>query len=138
MKLTMAVNIDAMRSGSAPVGRPRDRWTIGTPPRSTRKMWSTTGRIQAMGTETFVPRAYILRKRLSGLIAEWRHGVRLAGERISKVEEARFPSASGGAELRGIVHAPERPSAGLVITHGRSNDLRNPLVRRVAEAVASQ
>jgi len=72
------------------------------------------------------------------LIAEWRHGVRLAGERISEVEEARFPSASGGAELRGIVHAPERPSAGLVITHGRSNDLRNPLVRRVAEAVASQ
>src|SRR2546422_6078542 len=80
----------------------------------------------------------MLRERLSGLIAEWRHGVRLAGERISEVEEARFPSASGGAELRGIVHAPERPSAGLVITHGRSNDLRNPLVRRVAEAVASQ
>ena len=26
----------------------------------------------------------------------------------------------------------------MVITHGRSNDLRNPLVRRVAEAVASQ
>ena len=72
------------------------------------------------------------------MIVEGRHPVRLAGERISEVEEARFPSASGGAELRGIVHAPERPSAGLVITHGRSNDLRNPLVRRVAEAVASQ
>src|SRR2546430_15074876 len=57
---------------------------------------------------------------------------------MGEVEEARFPSASGGAELRGIVHAPERPSAGVVITHGRSNDLRNPLVRRVAEAVASQ
>ena len=70
------------------------------------------------------------------MIAEWRHGVRLAGERISEVEEARFPTASGGAELRGIVHAPERPSAGLVITHGRSNDLRNPLVRRIVEAVA--
>src|SRR3989441_7453257 len=80
----------------------------------------------------------MLRERLSGMIAEGRHPVRLAGERISEVEEARFPSASGGAELRGIVHAPERPSAGLVITHGRSNDLRNPLVRRVAEAVASQ
>src|SRR2546428_8847328 len=52
--------------------------------------------------------------------------------------DARFPSASGGAELRGIVHAPERPKAGLVIAHGRSNDLRNPLVRRVAEAVASE
>jgi len=72
------------------------------------------------------------------VIVEGRHPVRLAGERISEVEEARFPSASGGAELRGIVHTPERPSAGLVITHGRSNDLRNPLVRRVAEAVASQ
>ena len=72
------------------------------------------------------------------MIAEWRHPVRLAGERISEVEEARFPSASGGAELRGIVHAPERPKAGLAIAHGRSNDLRNPLVRRVAEAVASE
>src|SRR5438445_5681890 len=59
-------------------------------------------------------------------------------KRISEVEEARFPSASGGAELRGIVHAPDRPAAGLVISHGRSNDLRNPLVRRVAEAVASE
>ena len=72
------------------------------------------------------------------MIAEWRHGVRLAGERISEVEEARFPSASGGAELPGIVHAPERPKAGLVIAHGRSNDLRNPLVRRVAEAASSE
>src|SRR3989441_9206436 len=59
-------------------------------------------------------------------------------KRISEVEEARFPSASGGAELRGIVHAPERPKAGLVISHGRSNDLRNPLVRRVAEAVGAE
>src|SRR6058998_2036753 len=56
---------------------------------------------------------------------------------MGEVKEARFPSASGGAELPGIVHAPERPKAGLVIAHGRSNDLRNPLVRRVAEAVAS-
>ncbi len=52
--------------------------------------------------------------------------------------DAQFPSASGIAELRGIVHAPDRPKAGLVIAHGRSNDLRNPLVRRVAEAVASE
>src|SRR5436309_3421753 len=137
MKLTMAVNIDAMRSGSAPVGRPRERCTIGTPPRSTRKMWSTTGRIQAMGTQTFVPRASILRKRLSGLIAEWRLSVLLAGERVSEVMDAQFPSASGIAQLRGIVHAPERPKGGLVISHGRSNDLRNPLVRRVPEAVVS-
>src|SRR2546422_5405446 len=80
----------------------------------------------------------MLRKRLSGLIAEWREPAPLAGETISEVEEARFPSASGGVELHGIVHAPDRPNAGLVIAHGRSNDLRNPLVRRVAEAVASE
>src|SRR5947209_7645136 len=80
----------------------------------------------------------MLRKRLSAVIAEWRHPVRLAGERVSEVMDAQFPSASGIAELRGIVHAPDRPKAGLVIAHGRSNDLRNPLVRRVAEAVASE
>src|SRR2546427_4022434 len=80
----------------------------------------------------------ILRKRLSGLIAEWRLSVPLAGERVSEVVDVQFPSASGIAELRGIVHAPDRPNAGLVIAHGRSNDLRNPLVRRVAEAVASE
>src|SRR3989475_10486903 len=79
----------------------------------------------------------ILRKRLSGLIAEWRLSVPLAGERVSEVVDVQFPSASGIAELRGIVHAPDRPNAGLVIAHGRSNDLRNPLVRRVAEALAS-
>jgi len=61
-----------------------------------------------------------------------------AGEQISEVKEVRFPSASGGVALRGIVHAPEHPNAGLVVTHGRSNDLRNPMVRRLAEAVASE
>ena len=80
----------------------------------------------------------MLRERLSGMIAEWRLSMLLAGERISEVMDAQFPSASGIAELRGIVHAPDRPNAGLVIAHGRSNDLRNPLVRRVAEAVASE
>jgi len=64
--------------------------------------------------------------------------VLLAGERVSEVMDAQFPSASGIAQLRGIVHAPERPKGGLVISHGRSNDLRNPLVRRVAEAVVSE
>ena len=72
------------------------------------------------------------------MIAEWRLSVLLAGERVSEVMDAQFPSASGIAQLRGIVHAPERPKAGLVISHGRSNDLRNPLVRRVAEAVVSE
>ena len=52
--------------------------------------------------------------------------------------EVKFPSASGNAELRGIVHRPEHPKAGLVIAHGRSNDLRNPLVRRLAEAVSAE
>src|SRR2546428_947198 len=80
----------------------------------------------------------MLRERLSGMIAEWRLSMLLVGERISEVMDAQFPSASGIAELRGIVHAPDRPNAGLVIAHGRSNDLRNPLVRRVAEAVASE
>src|SRR2546426_1619680 len=80
----------------------------------------------------------MLRERLSGMIAEWRLSMLLVGERISEVMDAQFPSASGIAELRGIVHAPDRPKAGLVIAHGRSNDLRNPLVRRVAEAVVSE
>src|SRR3989442_1464323 len=60
------------------------------------------------------------------------------GEKLSEAKEVRFPDASSEVELRGIVHAPERASAGLVITHGRSNDLRNPLIRRLAEAVASE
>jgi len=57
---------------------------------------------------------------------------------MSEILEVRFRSASGSAEIRGIVHGPERPKAGLVIAHGRSNDLRNPLIRRLAEAVASE
>jgi len=61
-----------------------------------------------------------------------------AGGGISEVQEIRFPTASDGGELRGIVHSPNHPKAGLVIAPGRSNDLRNPLVRRVAEAVASE
>ncbi len=56
---------------------------------------------------------------------------------MSDVVEVRFPAASGAGEVRGIVHAVEPRTAGLVIAHGRSNDLRNPLVRRVAEAAAS-
>jgi len=57
---------------------------------------------------------------------------------VTEVKEVRFPDASAGVELRGVVHAPEHSAAGLVITHGRSNDLRNPLIRRLAEAVASE
>ncbi len=57
--------------------------------------------------------------------------------RTVATEEVRFPTGSGDGEVRGIVHRPTvGPSAGLVITHGRSNDMKNPLVRRVAEAAA--
>lgn len=55
------------------------------------------------------------------------------------VEEvpARFSSADGSGEVRGVVHRPVgRPLAGLVVTHGRSNDMRNPLVKRIAQASA--
>lgn len=39
--------------------------------------------------------------------------------------------------MRGILHRPtEKPVAGLVVTHGRSNDMKNPFVRRVASAAA--
>lgn len=52
--------------------------------------------------------------------------------------ESQFPSASGDAVLRGVVHEPlEGPGrAALVIAHGRSNDMRNPFVTRLAVAAA--
>jgi len=51
--------------------------------------------------------------------------------------EVRFPPASGSGEVRGILHRPHGPTlAGLVVTHGRSNDMRNPFVRRIAEAAS--
>lgn len=49
--------------------------------------------------------------------------------------EVRFPPAAASGEVRGILGEPERgPAAALVITHGRSNDMRNPLVRRLSSA----
>jgi len=51
--------------------------------------------------------------------------------------EIRFPPASEAGEVHGIMQRPEtRPSAGIVLTHGRSGNLRNPLVRRIASATA--
>ena len=51
--------------------------------------------------------------------------------------EVRFPPASGSGEVRGMLHRPRGPTlAGLAVTHGRSNDMRNPLVRRIAEAAS--
>jgi uncharacterized protein len=52
-------------------------------------------------------------------------------------EPVRFPTASGSGEVQGILHHPAaRPTAGLVISHGRSNDMHNPLVKRIAQAAA--
>ena len=54
-------------------------------------------------------------------------------------EEIRFPTASGDSEVRGILHRlAGDPKAGFVITHGRSNDMKNPLVRRLAAAASGQ
>ncbi len=52
-------------------------------------------------------------------------------------EEVRLPAAGGDGEVRGLVDAPSSPPrAALVLTHGRSNDMRTPLLRRLAEAGA--
>src|SRR5205807_8048812 len=51
--------------------------------------------------------------------------------------EVRFPPASEPGEVRGILHRPRGPTlAGIVVTHGRSSDMRNRLVKRIAEAAA--
>ena len=63
---------------------------------------------------------------------------RAAPWRAVAEQEVSFPTASGGT-ARGIVHstAGMAPLAGLIIAHGRSNDLRNPFVRRLAGAAAN-
>ena len=52
----------------------------------------------------------------------------------------RFPTATKGGEVRGIARDPLEgpPVAALVVAHGRSNDMSNPLVRRVAHAAADR
>lgn len=56
---------------------------------------------------------------------------------MSLATTRRFPTADGSGEIQGILERPEgEPLAGLVVTHGRSNDMRNPLVRRIAQAAA--
>ena len=52
--------------------------------------------------------------------------------------DVRFANARGGSELRGIAHEPVQgaPRGGLVVAHGRSNDMTSPLVRRIAQAAA--
>src|SRR5437867_1884399 len=52
-------------------------------------------------------------------------------------EEVKFPTASGAGEVRGIVQSPAiDPRAGLVLAHARSNDMKNSLLRRLAEAAS--
>lgn len=52
-------------------------------------------------------------------------------------EEFRCPTASGDGTVRGVLHRPAaNPVAGLVVTHGRSSDLRNSLVKKIAQAAA--
>ncbi len=55
---------------------------------------------------------------------------------LEREREVRFPSASGQGEVRGVARDPATPSpsAALVVTHGRSNDMGNPLVRGLARA----
>src|SRR5437762_11785335 len=51
--------------------------------------------------------------------------------------DARFAPISGSGTVRGFLHAPESaPSAGLILTHGRSGNLLNPIPRRIATAAA--
>jgi len=57
---------------------------------------------------------------------------------VSETREVRFPTATQGDEVRGIVNGPASPpKAALIVTHGRANDMKNALVRRVAEAAAA-
>src|SRR2546426_12496365 len=52
--------------------------------------------------------------------------------------EVEFKLGGGAGEVRGIVHPPAsgEPRGGLVLAHGRSNDMKNPFVRRIAEAAS--
>ncbi len=51
--------------------------------------------------------------------------------------DVQIPVASGTGTTRGVAHPPSSETfAGLIIAHGRSNDLRNPFVRRLAGTAA--
>src|SRR2546426_8133155 len=80
----------------------------------------------------------MLRERLSGMIAEWRLSMLLAGERVSEVMDAQFPSASGIAQLRGIVHAPSGPKPAFGTPPARRTARRILLSGGAAGAVGSK
>jgi len=52
-------------------------------------------------------------------------------------QEATFPVSDGGRILS-YVHQCDGPTALLVIAHGRSGDLNNPLIRRLSVAVSEE
>src|SRR5436309_11747034 len=59
------------------------------------------------------------------------------GRAMGDTEEVRFRIEGGEGEVRGILHLPLGDSrAGIVVAHGRSNDLKNPLIRRIREAAS--
>lgn len=50
-------------------------------------------------------------------------------------QEVRFPTAAGAGEVRGILHAPSvAANLAVVLAHGRSGDMGNRLLRRLAAA----
>jgi len=57
---------------------------------------------------------------------------------LAGTSEVEFKTESGAGEVRGVVHLPAsgEPRGGLIIAHGRSNDMKNPFVRRIAEAAS--
>ena len=72
------------------------------------------------------------------MLVEWGHvlGNRRQSRAVAE-EDVRFPTASGDGEVHGILHRPAtKPVAALAVTHGRSNDMKNPFVKRVAQAAA--
>ena len=53
-------------------------------------------------------------------------------------EEVRFAPSGESGIVRGMLERPEGPPlAGLILTHGRSNDLRNLLLRRLSAAATA-
>jgi predicted alpha/beta-hydrolase family hydrolase len=52
-------------------------------------------------------------------------------------KEVRFPPSGESGTVRGMLERPEgAPLAGLILTHGRSNDMRHPFLRRLSSATA--